>query len=399
MTLYADCIGAILLRTVASHTPSGSRMTLIERSVSAFAIVATAGLVACVAPTGGHNVASFGKLGDTPVLLYTLTNKHGFVAKITNYGATLTELHVPDRTGALADIVLGFGDLDSYVKGTAYFGAIVGRVANRIKGAEFTLEGKRYELDANDKPNHLHGGRRGWDKVVWTATAVDTSRGPALELTYMSKDGDEGYPGTVTAKTLYTLTDDDELVVDMHATTDRTTLVNMAHHRYWNLGGYNSGTILDHELTLYADQYTPGSPMVPEGEIKAVKGTPFDFTRSKPVGRDLKQAGGTPIGYDHNFVVNGAPNQLRPVARLKDPKSGRVMTLSADQPGVQFYTGNFLNGSIKGKGTTYGQYSGLCLETQKFPNAINVPAWQDQVILRPGQTYRHLMIHKFSVEP
>src|SRR5204862_714367 len=176
-------------------------------------------------------------------------------------------------------------------------------------------------------------------------------------------------------------------------------LVNMAHHSYWNRGGYDSGTILDHELTLYADQYTPGSPVVPYGEIKAVKGTPFDFTHSKLIGRDLKQAGGTPLGYDHNFVVNGEPNRLRPVARLKDPKSGRVMTLSADQPGVQFYTGNFLNGSIKGKGTTYGQYAGLCLETQKFPNAINVPAWQDQVILRPGQTYRHIMIHKFSAEP
>jgi aldose 1-epimerase len=373
------------------------KRTAIERSASA--VVATIGLVACVTPSGGHHAASFGTIGDTAVQIYTLTNKHGLAAKVTNYGATLTELHVPDRTGALADIVLGFGDLDSYVKGTSYFGAIVGRVANRIKGAEFMLDGTRYELDANDKPNHLHGGKRGWDKVVWTATPLDTSRGPALELTYMSKDGDENYPGTVTAKALYTLTNDDELVVDMNATTDRTTLVNMAHHSYWNLGGYNSGTILAHELTLYADQYTPGSPMVPEGEVRAVKDTPFDFTRSKPVGRDLKQAGGTPIGYDHNFVVNGEPNHVRPVARLKDPKSGRVMTLSADQPGVQFYTGNFLNGSINGKGTTYGQYAGLCLETQKFPNAINVPGWQDQVILRPGQTYRHVMIHKFSAEP
>jgi len=374
-------------------------MRVIERTAFGCAIVVAIGALSCSAPRSSRNAASFGKLGDIPVQLYTLTNKHGLVAKITNYGATLTELQVPDRTGALSDIVLGFENLDGYTKGGPYFGAIVGRVANRIKDAEFTLEGKRYALDANDKPNHLHGGRRGWDKVVWTATAVDTARGPALELTYISKDGEEGYPGTVTAKTVYALTDDDELRVDMQATTDRTTLVNMAHHSYWNLGGYNSGTILDHELTLYADQYTPGAPMVPYGEIKAVSGTPFDFTRSKPVGRDLTQVGGTPVGYDHNFVVNGEPNRLRPVARVKDPKSGRVMTLSADQPGVQFYTGNFLNGSIKGKGTTYGQYAGLCLETQKFPNAINVPAWQDQVILRPGQTYRHIMIHKFSVEP
>jgi aldose 1-epimerase len=218
-------------------------------------------------------------------------------------------------------------------------------------------------------------------------------------LIYVSKDGEEGYPGTVTARTVYTLTNKNELKVEMDATTDKTTLVNMAHHSYWNLGGYNSGTILDHELMLNADQYTPGTPMVPDGRVVSVKGTPFDFTSVKAVGRDLKQTGGKPIGYDHNFVVNGPPTQLRPVARLRDPKSGRVMTVAADQPGVQFYTGNFLDGSAKGKGATYGQYAALCLETQKFPNAINVPAWRDQVILRPGQMYRHLMVHTFSVEP
>jgi aldose 1-epimerase len=185
----------------------------------------------------------------------------------------------------------------------------------------------------------------------------------------------------------------------MQATTDRTTLVNMAHHSYWNLGGHNSGTILDHVLTLSADQYTPGTPMVPDGRVVPVKGTPFDFTAGKAIGQDLKQLGNTPTGYDHNFVVNGVSTQLRPVARVKDPKSGRVMTLSADQPGVQFYTGNFLNGSAKGKGTSYPQYSGFCLETQKFPNSINIPAWRDQVILNPGQTYRHVMIHKFTTEP
>ena len=343
--------------------------------------------------------AAFGKLGDTPVQIYTLTNKNGLVARITNYGATLTELHVPDRAGTLADVVLGFDDLDGYRKGTAYFGAIVGRVANRIMNAGFELEGQRYSLAANDRPHHLHGGRTGWDKVVWNARPVDTADGPALELTYVSKDGEEGYPGTVTARTVYTLTNKNELKVEMDATTDKTTLVNMAHHSYWNLGGYNSGTILDHELMLNADQYTPGTPMVPDGRVVSVKGTPFDFTSAKPVGRDLKQAGGKPIGYDHNFVVNGVPNQLRPVARLKDPKSGRVMTVAADQPGVQFYTGNFLDGSAKGKGASYGKYAALCLETQKFPNAINVPAWRDQVILRPGQMYRHVMVHTFSVEP
>ena len=371
-------------------------------------VLGATGVGACSAPAAEQaktvdkpptTAAAFGKLGDTPVQIYTLTNKNGLVARITNYGATLTELHVPDRAGTLADVVLGFDDLDGYRKGTAYFGAIVGRVANRIMNASFELEGQRYSLAANDRPHHLHGGRTGWDKVIWNARPVDTADGPALELIYVSKDGEEGYPGTVTARTVYTLTSKNELKVEMDATTDKTTLVNMAHHSYWNLGGYNSGTILDHELMLNADQYTPGTPMVPDGRVVSVKGTPFDFTSAKAVGRDLKQAGGKPIGYDHNFVVNGVPNQLRPVARLRDPKSGRVMTVAADQPGVQFYTGNFLDGSAKGKGATYGQYAALCLETQKFPNAINVPAWRDQVILRPGQMYRHLMVHTFSVEP
>jgi len=392
-------------------------MRSIQRCRYGLAVLAI-GVIACAAPDGGQSEtksapafakatadkpattsAQFGTIDNTPVQLYTLTNKNGLVAKITNYGATLTELHVPDRAGTMADVVLGFDSLDGYRTGTAYFGAIVGRVANRIMNAGFTLEGKRYELAANDKPHHLHGGRRGWDKVVWNASAIDTADGPALELTYVSKDGEEGYPGTVQAKTVYTLTNANELKVEMQADADKTTLVNMAHHSYWNLGGHNSGTILDHELTLYADQYTPGTPMVPDGRITPVKGTPFDFTSAKSIGKDLKQTGGSPTGYDHNFVVNGEPNQLRPVARVKDPRSGRVMTVSADQPGVQFYTGNFLNGSARGKGTTYVQYAALCLETQKFPNAINVPAWQDQVILRPGQTYRHVMVHAFSAEP
>ena len=343
--------------------------------------------------------ASFGMVDDKPVQLYTLTNRNGLVARITNYGAIVTELLVPDRSGRLADVVLGFEGLDGYAKGHPYFGAIVGRVANRVGNAEFTLDGRRYPLAANDKPHHLHGGRKGWDKVVWSARAVDTPEGPALDLTYVSPDGEEGYPGTVTARTVYTLTNDNELKVEMQATTDKTTLVNMAHHSYWNLGGHDSGTVLDHELTLYADRYTPGTPMVPDGRVMPVTGTPFDFTSAKPIGRELKQTGLTPVGYDHNFVVNGEPNRLRPVARLEDPKSGRVMTLSADRPGVQFYTGNFLDGSTKGKGAAYVQHAGLCLETQAFPNAINVPAWQDQVILRPGQTYRHVMVHTFDVEP
>ncbi|MFO7178833.1 MAG: aldose epimerase family protein [Pseudomonadota bacterium] len=344
--------------------------------------------------------SDFGTVDGKAVDLYTLINRNGAVLKVTTYGAIVTELHVPDRDGKLADVVLGFDTVDGYLKHNVFLGATVGRVANRIRGAKFKLDGKEYKVAANDGPHHLHGGVRGWDKVVWSAEPLpEGPDGPALRLTYVSPDGEEGYPGTVTATTIYTLTHGNELRVDMEATTDRPTLVNMAHHSYWNLGGHDSGPITDHELELYADKYTPGDPMVPTGEIKSVKGTPFDFLVKKPIGRDLAAVGGKPAGYDHNFVVNGDPNSLRPVARLSHPKSGRVLQIEANQPGVQFYTGNFLDGSAQGKGgAVYAQYGGLCLETQKFPNAINVPAWREQVILRPGQTYRHTMVHRFSVE-
>jgi len=341
--------------------------------------------------------APFGNVEGKEVKLYTLKNKGGLVAKITNYGCIITEFHQPDKSGKTADIVLGFDNLDAYVKGHPYFGATIGRVANRIKNAQFTLEGKPYKLAANNAPHALHGGKVGWDKVVWTAEASETDSGPSLKLTYVSKDGEEGYPGTVTAHTTYTLTNANELRVEMGATTDKTTLVNMAHHSYWNLAGHESGTILGHELTLHSDQYTPGDP-VPDGKIKAVKGTPMDFNTPKLIGKDLKEAGAKPIGFDHNWIVKGDANALRPVARVKDPKSGRVLELQADQPGVQFYSGNFLDGTNKGKGATYPQHAGLCLESQKIVNSINVPAWKDQVILKPGVAYKHVMVHKFSAE-
>ena len=340
--------------------------------------------------------ASFGTVDGKPVDIYTLTNTKGAVAKITNYGAIVTELHMPDKAGKMGDVVLGLDDVDTYVKKSPYFGAIVGRSANRIKDATFTLEGKQYKLNANDAPHHLHGGKKGWDKVIWTAEPKETKDGPALKLTHVSPDGEENYPGTVTATATYTLTNDGALEVQMEATTDKTTLINMAHHSYWNLAG--SGTILDHELALDADQYTPGDPMVPNGKVVPVKGTPFDFTTAKPIGRDIKAAGGKPVGFDHNWVVNGDPHALRRMARLKDPKSGRVLTILADQPGLQFYSGNFMDGTTKGKGVTHVQYSALCLETQKFPNSVNVPAWRSEVVLKPGQTYKHTMIHKFTTE-
>jgi aldose 1-epimerase len=341
----------------------------------------------------------FGEAGGHPVVLYTLTNANGVVLKVMTYGAIVTELHVPDRNGTKSDIVLGYANLDGYVAKSPYFGATAGRVGNRIRDARFSLAGKEYRVAANDGPHHLHGGTKGWDKVVWDAETLDTPIGPAIRLTYVSKDGDEGYPGTVTAHTTYTLRNDDTLEVEMEAVTDRTTLVNVIHHSYWNLGGHDSGAITGHELTLFADAYTPGDPTVPTGEVKAVAGTPFDFTRCKAIGTDLAAVGGEPVGYDHNFVVNGERDVMRKVARLKDPKSGRVMTIDANQPGVQFYSGNYLDGSITGKGgASYAQYGGLCLETQKFPNSVNVPAWSKDVILEPGKAYRHTMIHRFTAE-
>lgn len=343
--------------------------------------------------------APFGQVDGKSVDIYTLTNSKGMVARITNYGAIVTSLLVPDRNGTLGDVVLGFDNVNDYVEKSPYFGAIVGRVANRIANATFQLEGRTYRLAANNPPHHLHGGKKGWDKVIWVAEPKETAKGPSLKLTHVSPDGEEGYPGTVTATAIYTLTSDGALEVEMSATTDKTTLVNMAHHSYWNLAGFSSGTVLEQELTIPADKYTPGDP-VPDGKIVAVKGTAFDFTTAKPIGRDIKAAGGKPIGFDHNWVVNGDLHAMRLVARLKDPKSGRVMTLTADQPGVQFYSGNFLDGSnaVKGKGAGQPQYAGLCLESQKFPNSVNVPAWRDEVILRPGKTYHHLMVHRFTAE-
>jgi aldose 1-epimerase len=342
---------------------------------------------------------AFGTADGQEVFEYALTNSRGMTLKVITYGAIVTELHVPDKAGKLADVVLGFDNLDGYLKGNPYFGATVGRVGNRIRDAKFKLGGKEYVLAANNKPHHLHGGNKGWDKVVWKAEAKETPDGPQIHLTYTSPDGEEGYPGTVVASTTYTLTNDGAFRVEMAATTDKSTIVNMVHHTYWNLGGHDSGRISDHELQLFAAQYTPGDPMVPTGVIRPVKGSPFDFTKSKPIGKDLEAAGGKPVGFDHNFVIDGDANTLRPVARLRDPKSGRVLTIEADQPGLQFYSGNFLDGTTIGKGgTKYAQYTGLCLETQKFPNAVNVPKWRDQVTLEPGRPYKHTMIHRFTNE-
>jgi aldose 1-epimerase len=339
----------------------------------------------------------WGLVADQPVDLYTLTNANGLMARITNYGGIVVELHVPDRQGMLDDIALGFETLDDYVRTPGYFGATVGRVGNRIANATFELGGQRYELFPNHGLNHLHGGRIGWDKRIWDADATETQDGPSLTLDLRSPDGEEGYPGAIMATTRYTLTDANELDIEMTATTDQTTIVNMVHHTYFNLGPIG-GDILDHELQLFADAYTPGMP--PDGRVVPVSGTPFDFTAPKPIGRDHQAAGspggGSPAGYDSNWIVNGDPTALRPVARILEPISGRVMTLRANQPGVQFYSGVFLDGTTRGKGRLHTLSSGLCLEPQAFPNAINVPEWRDQVILEPGRTYRHEAVFGFT---
>jgi aldose 1-epimerase len=339
----------------------------------------------------------FGSVDGREVSLFTLTGANGLIARITDYGGIVTELHTPDRRGRLGDIVLGFSDLARYRRRHPYFGALVGRVGNRIGGARFELDGRTYGLAANEGPNHLHGGIRGFDRAVWRAEAGATPEGPYLRLHHVAPAGDEGYPGRLEVTALYTLTGDDALRLEITATTDAATPVNILHHPYWNLSGEPGARVLDAELRLFAGAYTPAGPgLLPTGEVRPVAGTPFDFTEPRPIGRDFARAGGDPSGYDVNFVVDGPPGELRPVARVENPASGRVMEISSNQPGVQLYTGSYLDGSTRGKGAAHERYTGLCLETQAFPDAINKADWREQVILRPGAIYRHLVVYRFS---
>jgi len=384
----------------------------LEVSIGVLSLIAStvscAGVPGSKAPSSEAKVhvqsiqqKAWGEVEGQPVTLFTLTNENGLVLKVATYGGIITELHVPDRSGKLADIVLGFDDVTSYVKHSPYFGAIIGRVANRISGARFELDGTSYQLAANDGKNSLHGGVKGWDKVVWDAVALETPHGPSVQLSYTSKDGEEGFPGTVRAKNTYTLTNQNELKVELQAETDRLTVINLAHHSYFNLAGHAAGTVASQVVKLNASQYTPNDPALHtvSGEVVPVFGTPFDFTKAKPIGQDLQAAGGDPIGFDSNWMVDGPSLELRDVAQVKDPHSGRVLTLKGDQPGVQFYTGNYLDGTLVGKGgAKYPRYAGFCLETQRFPNAINVPAFRDQVILKPDARYSSTMIFSFSTE-
>ena len=344
--------------------------------------------------------SSFGQLPDgTGIDLYTLTNSSGMKARIMTYGAILAHLEVPDRNGTLGDVVLGFDKLEPYVAGHPFFGAVAGRYANRIAGAKFTLDGQEYKLFANDKGNTLHGGKKGFDKMVWQAEPVTEPDAVAVRLTYTSPDGEEGYPGTLKATVTYTLTNHNELRIDYQATTDKATPINLTNHSYFNLAGQGSGDVLGQEMTLVADRYTPvDDKLIPTGKIEPVKGTPLDFTTPHTIGERIAQLKPNPGGYDHNFVLNSEGKTLALAARVYDPKTGRVMEVLTTEPGVQFYTGNFLDGTIKGKGgAAYPRHAAFCLETQHFPDSVhhaNFPS----AILRPGRTYNHTTIFKFSAK-
>ena len=344
----------------------------------------------------GVQRADFGTTKDgQSVEVYTLTNKKGLVAKVMTYGATLTELHVPDKNGRSADIVLGFSDFAKYEAGHPFFGTTTGRVANRIAKGRFTLDGKEYKLFVNNNGNTLHGGRVGFDKKVWHAQPVESREGPAVRFHYVSPDGEEGYPGNLDTTVVYTLTNNNELKIDYKATTDKPTIVNLTNHSYFNMAGEGNGTVRGQVLTINADNYTPfDATQIPTGEIKSVKGTPLDFTSPAPIGKRIDEIG----GYDHNYVLNGRTGEMKLCAMVRDPASGRVMTILTEEPGVQLYTANGLDGKITGKaGKPYEKYGAFCLETQHYPDSINHPKFPS-VVLRPGQTYRTVTVHRFTVE-
>ena len=339
----------------------------------------------------------FGKTADgEPVEIYTLTNAHGLKARVMTWGAGLVDMRVPDRSGELADITLGFDKLDNYLTRHPYFGTTTGRYANRIAKGKFTLDGKTYTLATNNGPNALHGGLKGFDLRNWKDEAVTDG----VRFTYTSADGEEGYPGALKVAVTYTLTDRNELRIDYEATTDKPTVVNLTNHAYWNLKGAGEGDILDHVLRIHASKYTvfdDGS--IPTGKIEPVAGTPLDFTNPKAVGTDFARMAGTPGGYDHNYVLD-KPKEgaLSLAAEVYEPKSGRVMQISTTEPGIQFYTGNHLSNSVVGKGGKPSVKNGaLCLETQHYPDSPNHPDFPSTV-LRPGETFRSSTVHRFTTK-
>ncbi|MCX6913177.1 MAG: galactose mutarotase [Verrucomicrobia bacterium] len=376
-------------------------LTILSVSLSAALFVGCADVSKTSQRKGQIIVKPFGLVPDgARVNLYTLRNNKGAEVGICNYGGLVIFLKVPDRHGKFADVVLGYDNLPDYIKDTPYFGALIGRYGNRIAKGKFTLDGKEYTLAVNNGPNALHGGLKGFDKVVWEPRFLATHAGPSLELVYVSKDGEEGYPGTLSVKAIYTLTEDNALMLDYVATTDKDTVLNLTHHSYFNLAG--KGDILNHQVMMPADKFTPVDVnLIPTGELKPVDGSPFDSRTPTAIGARIGQEdeqlkfGG---GYDHNWVINKPMGQLGLMARVYEPTSGRVMEVWSTDPGLQFYSGNFLDGKNKGKGGWVYKYrNGFCMEPQHYPDSPNQPNFPS-VVLKPGQTYRNTIIYKFSVQ-
>ena len=338
--------------------------------------------------------------GSDSVFQYTLTNNNGMVVKIINYGGTVTDILIPDKNGVMGNVILGYESLSGYTQtGNPYFGCLVGRYANRIANAKFSLDGKEYTLAANNNGNTLHGGLKGYDKVVWEVSGTETLADHSdLKLKYESKDGEEGYPGNLTVKCYYRLTDDNELKINYSATTDKATPVNLTNHCYFNLSAGADSTILDHELVLNADRFTPvNDKLIPTGKIDSVAGTPMDFTARKKIGKEIAQVAGG--GYDHNWVLNKVGRGAELAGSLYHAASGRHMEFYTSEPGIQFYSGNFLDGTLTNTraGAKYVKHAGLCLETQHFPDSPNQPSFPN-TILKPGETYRHETTYKFSIK-
>ena len=356
-------------------------------------------------PAAKHGIKreSFGKTPEgNPVSVFTMTNSHRLEVRIMNFGAIVLSLRTPDRTGRLDDVVLGFDNLEPYFTNDPHFGSIIGRYANRIANGKFTLDGVTYSLPKNNGPNTLHGGLKGFDKRLWQAEPRENPDSVALVLRYTSKDGEEGFPGNLNTKVTYSLSDADEFTIDYEATTDKATPVNLTSHSYFNLAGQGTGDVLAHELLINADRFTPvNNNLIPTGELRAVQGTPLDFTKATPIGArinsDYEQMT-LGNGYDHNFVINRKESGMALAARVREPSTGRILEIYTTEPGVQFYSANFLDGTITGKqGRVYKRHYAFCLETEHYPDSPNHPSFPS-TILRPGQTYRSRTIYKFSVD-
>ena len=393
-----ELVAADVRRRIAAKKKVVIRLLTSAATLALLAI----GLAGCASTYSGPIQVSRRSWGQTSdgkeVYLFSLRNTKGAEALISNYGGIVTTLKVPDRHGHLGDVVLGYDNLADYIKETPYFGALIGRYGNRIAHGKFTLDGKEYTLATNNYPNALHGGLKGFDKVVWTPTILTSPDGPALKLTYLSKDGEEGYPGNLSVTVVYTLTEDNALKVEYTATTDKDTVINLTQHSYFNLAGKDS--ILNHVVMIPADKFTPvDSTLIPTGELRPVAGTPFDFRTPTAIGARINQDDEQlkfGKGYDHNWVINKPMGQLGLMARVTEPTTGRVLEVISTEPGLQFYSGNFLDGTLKGKGGWVYQFrAGFCMEPQHYPDSPNKPEFPS-VVLKPGQVYHNTILYKFS---